>query len=430
MRGAALLVPTIPFLLGVALSVAAPAAIEPFPLADLRPGMRGFALTVLEGEEPDTFAVEIVGVTAGSGPGQHLILVKALDERIARTGIAAGMSGSPVFIDGRIAAALAYAYVGATEPIGAAVPFDEMRRGLGWSFERDGAEEPRSRRGAGHGLPPFPEWRAREAAGAGAGGEPRGDESRPVWPPAGMPAPRELAGMRRLDLPMAVGGALGGAAASERSWWDERGIALLPALGGGAGEGAVRSAARAGRATLRTGDAIAIDLISGDMAASAIGTVTWSEGDRVLALGHGFLTALPIEVPVSRARIHAIIPTRGVSFKIGAPVEEVGTLIADREPGVAARLGRIAPRIPFSLRLRSGSGAFPEQAFDFSVARNEILSPALIALAARSAVTVYGYGLGAGTLASRLEILFDDGRRLAREDLLRTLSPGQAVGEA
>lgn len=415
MRGAAAIVHTLvlPALLAL-LVTAAQAQRGVYPLDELRPGQRGYGITVLEGSDPDTFAVEIVGVMAGNGPGQHLVLVRALDARFERTGIAAGMSGSPIYIDGRLAAALAYAYVGATEPIGGAVPFEEMHRTLEPSFSAalPGEGEP-WRAGTGEPLPAFPEWRERCRTG----------EERPIAEAPGSAAP---AGLRRLELPLAVGGVLGDAGAASEGLWAGLGLRPLPALASGGGGD--RSASE--RRELRAGDALAVELVSGDMDVSAIGTVTWREGERVLAFGHGFVGTLPIEVPVSRARIHTIIPTRGVSFKVGEPIEEIGTLIGDREIGVSALLGRTAPRVPLTVRLESPATGVEGREFHFRVARNEIMTPALVTLAARSALTAEAYAMGASTLASRLEIRFEDGRTLAREDLFRTLSPGQAVAEA
>jgi hypothetical protein len=399
--------------LGLGLGTAR-AAVEVFPLQDVRPGMRGVAVTVLEGTEPDSFAVEIVGVLDRTSPGRHVILVRALDERIIRTGIAQGMSGSPIYLDGRLLGALAFAYTGATEPIGGATPFEEMQTSLGGVLTAGATTGERRHAGATQGdLAPFPEWRERWAAGEiGAAG---------AMATAATPLPD---GLQPLALPLSLGG-VGASIAGADPFWQRLPVALQPMM---AASGGAAGAAAAG-GSLRAGDAFAIDLISGDMDASAIGTVTWTDGVHIMALGHGFLALAPLDVPVSRALIHTVIPTRGVSFKVGSALDEVGSLVMDRENGVAAVLGRTAPRVPFELRLQIPDGPATDQTFHFDVARHEILTPALLELAARTAISEQGFALGASMVGSRITVRLDDGRTLTRDDLFRTLNPGQTVGE-
>jgi len=410
---------TVPGLPGSGCGPAQAAPVAVFPISELEPGQRGVALTAFEGSRPDSFAIEIVGLLERSGPKSHVVLLKALDSRVVATGIVQGMSGSPVYVGGRLVGAMAFAYTGALEPIGGATPFEEMQRELEPLFVQGAADHGR-RQGAAWEPPvldPFPHGRA---------------NWRRAWDTAlasrtGRPAVG--AGLAPLALPLAAGTALTAPLTETPATWAGLGLQPVPAgvvaqPGGQAGEEQLANE------PLEPGDAFAIDLIRGDMAAAAIGTVTWREGARVLGLGHPFLTASPIELPVSRATIHTIIPTRSVSFKVGAPGAEVGALVADREAGVAVELGRRAPRIPFRLTLRNGARQEAQEVFDFTVADHEILTPVLLAAAARAAVSGSEYTLGAATLAAELDVTLGDGRHLRRADFLRTLDPGQAAVEA
>jgi hypothetical protein len=393
------------------------AAIEAVPVDEIRPGLRGVLLTVLEGERPDSLPVEVVGVLNRPDPDRHIVLIRGLDARLARTGIAAGMSGSPIYVGDRLLGAMAFAFVGATEPIGGATPYAEMLATLSGSFSNPPAGgEPRHSAlpPGGPEIAPFPEWRKRWAASLGS---------------LEMPGARAIdadlpEGLRPIELPVSFGGALGKAGGQSRTWsalgltpWVEMDVATGTAAGGGGGRG-----------TLRPGDAFGIALITGDMQATAIGTVTSVDGERVLGLGHPAFHLSPIETPITRARIHTVIPTNNVSFKVGSALEEVGSLIADRQPGIAALLGRRAPRIPLEVAVRAGD---QEHRYRFDVVRSDILTPSLMAAAVDAALTRHYFALGQATLATHLRITLDDGRVLERRDLFQTIGPGQtASGDA
>jgi len=403
--------------------------VEIFPLSEVRPGLRGVAWTVLAGTEPDSFGVEILGVVEQTEPGRHLILVRGLGEGMERTGIAAGMSGSPIYVHGRLLGALAFSFIAATEPLGAATPIEEMIGRLSDTFEQStGSGEARPQAGMGTLSPePFPLWRAQWIERMAAGN-----------PLLSTPAAADLpAGLEWIETPVFLGGRLARGSSLDLPLW--QGLGLEPTPSGTLAIASEQAHEPAGRVrtseeradslspspALRPGDAFGIDLIGGDMVAAAIGTVTWTDGDRLLGLGHPFFEASPVELPVSRARIHTIIPTRGVSFKVGTPLEEVGSLVGDRGPGVAALLGRQARRIPFTVRItRPGR---PQIDYRFEIARNEILTPGLLAIALQSALTGDIHGLGPATLAARLTVRLEDGRTMSRNDLVVTLGPGQSA---
>ena len=403
--------------MALAAQCARAAAPDVIPLSEIEPGMRGMALTVLGGTEPDSLPLEILGVFKTGSPNAHVILVKGLGE-FAQTGIARGMSGSPVFIGDRLMGALAFAFTGATEPLGGVTPFGEMESAMARYFEgTDG--EAREDSGTPSGrwrsdLPAFPEWRDLCA---------RGEQWDVAWPE--MRATGEnIGGLVRLDLPLSI---VGGSELAISTFGElVRPAGLVPVPGGGAG-----GAAEIGAATrpLAPGDALAVDLISGDMQASVIGTVTWVSGDQVYAFGHPFLLCGATELPVSRARIHTIIPTRSVSFKIGSAVEEIGTLIADRSPGVGAVIGRAATTVPLDVHILHGDDPADARHFHFELARHEMLTPPLMTGALAGTIIGEEFSLGIATIRTHVAIDLDDGRRVEREDLFRSINPAQTAGE-
>lgn len=396
--------------------VSAATAIEAYPVDEIRPGLRATVWTVFNGFDPDSFLVEVIDVVPGSRAGGDLILVRALDERVQRTGIAQGMSGSPVVAEGRLIGALAFAFPFATEPIAGVTPFAEMRAALDPAFDDRPDEGEANRLGIGawwreDRLPSYPEWRALSAQ-PDLLAERWGD----LWPAPGAPA-----GMTRLLLPLVCEEQALRAARGWAPLWERCGLRPVASrLGGGTARDELPERA------LRPGDALSVDLVSGDMRAAAIGTVTWVDGQRVWAFGHPFLFGGAANLPVSRARIHTIVPNRAVSFKMGSAAQPIGALIADRRPGVAALLGREAVTIPLDVRVRSlGESEF--ECFHFEVARHVLMTPGLVAMAAASALSARRFELRVGTLASDLVLTLGDGRVVRRQDLFRTLSVAQTV---
>jgi hypothetical protein len=389
------------------------------PVEEVRPGLEGIVLTVLEGTAPDTLPVEVIGVTQGRGPHTHLILVRGRGE-LARTGIAEGMSGSPVFIDGKLVGALAFAFSGSREPIGGVTPFAEMRAAIGSYLAEDAPRDPLGSKelkaGLRSDLPAFPEWRAR-CASDDPGVYGWGPESAPpkLAPPAGF---------SHIGVPVLIDGGHAVYGALEEVL-QAAGLTALPSAAP-TGVGTLPTAP-GDSLTLAPGDALGVNLISGDLNAAAIGTVTWIEGAKIFAFGHPFMQGGRMEMPVSKVAIQTIIPTRSVSFKIGTPLQEVGALVADKLPGVGAIIGRRAARIPLEVTLRGGAGDLAEKRFSFEVARHELLTGALLSAAVGSALTTETFRLGLSMLAAEVAIELADGRTVRRRDLYRTLNPVQTI---
>ncbi len=411
----------------VALGWAVPgvrADVPEFPLERLVPGMRGVVVTVLQGSTPDTLPVEVVGTYPGYSPRSQVVLVRG-QERLAELGIAHGMSGSPVYVDGQLVGALAFAFSGAREPIAGVTPIGEMVRDLTPYFaagaRRDLDATPGAPRPLRPDLPSFPEWRARCARGEfgtldAASIQGMGD------------APT---GLVPIGLPVAVDG-LGPAVPA---WLEAamRRVGLTPVSRGGAAPAAGASAGgpqepAGSAATIRPGESAAVTLVSGDMSAAAIGTVTWVEGDRVYAFGHPFLFTGETQLPFARARIAAVIPTLDVSFKIGTPGEEIGVLVGDKRTGVAAKLGsERAARVSLDVSIAEPGGADEFRTYHYEVARHEQLTSVLLAGAAASALAGERYGQGTSTLQAQTAVDLADGRRLERRDIFLTLNPSLTV---
>jgi hypothetical protein len=331
--------------------------------------MKGYGLTVMEGEKVERFDVEVLGVVPNVTPGRSIIVVRASGLGLERSGIVAGMSGSPVYLDGKLAGALSSGFAFSKEAIGGVTPIEPM-------LAIEGGTETPPRRSAAALSARGPVFEAL----ASPGGERLGllrkrfkeMEERlpaaaspllaPSW--SGFPAETLLRNadlLSRFGLPAAVPGSVVGGA--------------LPAAG------------TAARLTLSGGAAITALLVDGDLQLGATGTVTRVEKDgRFVAFGHTFLGFGELELPVAPSHVVTVLPSVYQSFKIGYPVSEPAwRLTKDRDAGVAGRTDGAAPMVP--VRFHFGSGG-RERELHWRLAPHPRLLPLLLALSTDAALTI------------------------------------------
>jgi len=309
------------------------AAAEPLPtigLDEVKIGQRGYGLSVFAGGEPERFDVEVIGVMRNISPDMSYILARLSGRGLESSGVAAGMSGSPVFLDGRLAGAVSFGWPFSKEAICGVTPIALMR-----NLATLGGPLPIT--------PPPPV----ELAGLLAGKI-----------PADLLA-RELARLRP-RLGDAPEGALAGIEWSAAGFGElSRGV-LRQALGSVAPTGRAAAVPGARPPDLVPGSAVAAVLVSGDFQLAATGTVTDHLGDHILAFGHPFLGIGPIRVPMAAADVVTVMSSQYTSFKITNLGQTVGAFEQDRKAGIEGRLGATAPMIPMVLRIggaAAGAGA-------------------------------------------------------------------------
>jgi hypothetical protein len=359
-----------PAALALAAVLSAPAAV--FPLKDLKAGMRGIGKTVFSGDRIDEFQVEIVGVLENIGPKQSLILARLSGGPLAETGVLQGMSGSPVYIDGKLVGAVAMAFPFATEPVAGIRPIEEM-------------------------LP---------VADAGPGRPLRAAVSLADTDLTRMLPKRGevLAGdSRMVDIatPVSFGGFT--RATIEQFAPQLRALGLEPRQGVTSGG---RLDPRMGdRSKLQPGSMISVQLLAGDMSIGADGTVTHIDGDRVYAFGHRFLSIGSTALPFARAEVLTLLPTLAGSFKISAPRELMGLISQDRSTAVAGELGRRAAMAPVSLSIaRAGRGL---TSYQMEMVNDRLLSPILVQMGVFSAIDATERTTGASSFRVQGEIAFE-----------------------
>jgi hypothetical protein len=343
-------------------------------------GQKAEVRTVFSGQKIETFEAEILGVVKGGRADGDMILARATSERVVRSGVAQGMSGSPVYVDGKLIGALSSGWTFSSEPIFGITPIREMLRVLEipeTGSDRNGAGPVGVETGVLSAPARYREFRwpgdDRETPAAGP------DRS------AGQAASRVSTGLAPLPVPLACGGLHSAALAAATDLLAPLGFAVGP--GGKAEDGGPTAAA------MEPGSAVAVDLMTGDVQFSAIGTVTWREADRVLIFGHPFFQAGAIRMPLSSAEITTIVPSVASSFKLGVRGREIGVATEDRRAAVGGRLGGHVSMLPLAVEIAGPNRE--AQHFHFEVLEDRALAPTLIPLAALNSLLESG-GNGSG----------------------------------
>lgn len=353
------------------------------PLGEVREGMKGTAMTVFRGSEAEEFQVEILGVVPGAvGPKQDMIVGKISGGGADRTHVFAGMSGSPVYIDGKLVGAIAYSFPFSKEPICGITPIEQMIN----IFEQNQnykqkAQEPRTvsfaELAATTWKPELPKNAiVQSSLLANAGGNSAlmqvvGQSFQPIATPVTFNGfTQETLNVFAPQL-MSVG--------------------LMPvaAVGGAAKMSPMK---KADATTLVGGDSVSMQLTRGDYSMAAAGTVTYRDGDKIYAFGHPFLSLGISDLPMSESSVVTVIPNVNNSFKLAVPDAMVGTMTQDRATGVFGKLGQAPKMIPVKLNLETSRGQ--KESFNFEIAKDDFLTPLLLNIAVYNAIVANERGLG------------------------------------
>ncbi len=382
-------------------------ATEILPREQVRAGMRGVGRTVFAGSRIEEFQVEILGVIENSGPQQSLIMARLTGGPLASTGVIAGMSGSPVFIDGKLIGAVAYGYPFSKETIAGITPIGEMIEATRPS-SRPRAASTRLRSPfsalARDGGPRLP--LDREALVASL----RRDLPQ-VLLPGQFPA--AVGALQPLALPLTFSGF--DPAAFEWARGVFAGLGFAPVMGPGTAQSERELPA------LEPGAPIGISLVEGDLDVSVTGTVTHLDGGRVYAFGHPLYNLGPTQFPLRKAYVFSVFPSLYQSFKISVPGEVVGTFDQDRLTAVAGHLGPIPRLIPVEVELRTSRGR--ERTFRFRVVDDELFTPALTYTALLSILQGTERAYGTSSMHVKARVTLQDGRVATVEDFFTREQP-------
>lgn len=410
----------------------APVAAAPpatFPLDDVRPGMTATFRTVMKDTTIEPFQLELLSVVRDVGPGQDMILARALGERIEHEGVSQGMSGSPVYIDGKLVGAVSSTWSFAKEPLLGITPVGQMMSEAEGSFRRAAGDDAAAPGGAAPGGSGSGRLAPGTAPGGAGFGSLGGDTALPgSYSPSRAlreDAPREGArGFASIASPLVMGGFDRRLVDLAAQWFEPWGFRVV--------EGGAAGGAQAGGA-IEPGATLGVRVAGGDANMTAIGTVTWVDGNRVYGWGHPLFQMGDTEMPLVSGYIHATVASRMLSFKFGSGGDVVGTLVNDRRSGIAGTLGA-GPRLTqFDVTLRRHEGT---ERFHYELIRHPQLGPTLTGIVAANSVLANGGQFGEETVRFRQRLVLDDGRDATVETVFsgeQTLSAivdllGEAAG--
>lgn len=382
------------------------------PLEEVRVGQKGVARTVFAGTEAQAFDVEVLGVIPGyPSPRQSVIIAKISGGDVNRTGVFAGMSGSPVFIDGKLVGAIAFSFPFSKEPIAGITPIQQMID----MFERDA-------------KPQTSKSQVAENAGgrrmtygeiAGTNLNPNEAASKinlPVTNVMSAPfiAPVEAGSpltpllgqtLAPIATPLVISGVSQEALNLFAPQLQARGLLPVNGMGGSSlnvssGVGGAARISPLGKITDQTlapGSSVSVQLVRGDYSIAASGTVTYRDGKRIYAFGHPFLSLGASDMPMTESSVVTVIPNLNNSFKLAVPGQLVGTISQDRATGVFGELGVAPKMIPVTINLHTSRDK--TEKFVYEVANDKFLTPLLLNLTIYSTISASERSVGDATIS-------------------------------
>jgi len=320
------------------------------PVDQIHTGMHGYALTVFEGVKPESMDLEVLGVLHNAnGPKGDIILIRLHGTKVEYTGVVAGMSGSPVYIDGKLAGALAFR-IGefSKEPIAGVTPIADMLEIN--ALDKSPAEE------AAATKPGVANAAGKTASPGAAGSVPASTQDFASY-------------LKPIDTPLVFNGFSEDTVRRFAGQFASAGV--LPVMGAGSVSGDKQPE------PLEPGSAVSAILVRGDMDIAATCTVTYIDPQRLLACGHPLLQFGSVDLPMNKAQVLATLPSPLNAFKIVNTTEQAGVFVQDRHTGIMGVFNKQPDMIPVTLTIHSGNGA-SQKDFHYEVLNNPRLSPVAI----------------------------------------------------
>jgi len=344
---------------------------EIMPKLEVQAGMEGIGKTVFQGVKIEEFNVQILGILEKVLPGGgDLILARLSGGPLDKTGVIAGMSGSPIYINGRLIGALSYAWGFSKEPICGITPIEDMLR-LSNVSHLEGANTEMD---------------------SGSGSPSKLSHNLPIVP---------------LGTILMVNGFDNSILEQMKNSFKQYNI--IPMAGGGSVREKVET-------SVLPGSAVGVQLMRGDMDISAIGTVTYRDGDNILAFGHPFLWMGRSDFPLTSAYVHTIMPSHEISFKLASSLEMVGRINQDRVSGIAGSLNEFPKLVPASIMIRDKDSGYM-RTYNVEVLDSKVFTPMLMEWAVTSAVMGVSKLMGENTVKATQEIFLEDREPIRLENL-------------
>lgn len=362
------------------------------PLDQVKAGMKGKGRSVFQGSRIEEFDVEIIGVLKNVQPKKSIILARLKGGILDEAGVISGMSGSPVYVDGKLIGAVAYSYgTFVKEPIAGITPIEEMmsiseKRKKGPVFS-----------------PQVPVKKHLTL-----------DElfmlnknfflSKAVFHSEGR-------ALKPLTIPLVFSGFSSYAFEQSRSFFSNLGFNPVMSAFSGQSLDTISPP----DLTLREGGPVAIQLVSGDLDISAVGTVTYIDGSKVLAFGHPLYNLGAVDYAMTKAKVITVVPSLMSSFKLAVSDSLVGKFTQDRSSGLLGELGKIPRLVPVNIRIMDSDGELKE--YKIKVVNDKILTPVLLNVSLGGIVTTEERAIGDLSLGLLGNIYLENGMNIRLDDL-------------
>jgi hypothetical protein len=379
---------------------------------EIKPGMEAYCLTVYKGTEVEKFGLEVLSVVKDFMPGRDAILVRGTDERFIHTGPVAGCSGSPVYIEGRLAGALAFGWTFSKDPLYGVTPIaDMLRAGTGGQKTGDGPgfyfdlSKPID----------LKDVEKKISAGFSSAGRDFSDAQHPL---------RE---MTMLPSPLVVSGMTNSVRADLAGIFEPLGFEVVSGGGGSsslaAGSG---SSSDVCDIKLTPGGCLVVPLMTGDVTLEAIGTVTEVRGNDVYGFGHSFLGYGGVDMPMATGQVYTVVSSLQRSFKVGTSTKIVGALTTDEATAVRGKVGAQARMVPLKVKVtRYNDPNLAGRVYNCQIVDNRTLTPLVLRVGVSALVQLRGALPPDNTLYYRGNIELDDGQTISFDNI----STGQDLAE-
>ncbi len=358
------------------------------PLSEVKRGMTGKGYTVFSGTTVEEFECEVVSVEYNFIPGWHVVWMKGLSDNFKRTGVAGGMSGSPIYIDGRLMGALSLGYFNQREHANGfgVTPIELMvkvaQRGMEPNLSYEGAQlfNLNSAAAQAYGLDA---GQSLLRDGQVAQGPRAFDE---MWRDSIADMPSQVRSAR-LSIPVTLPTLNSEVIRFIKPAFDKLNFTPVQAAGGG---GPVK------KSPVEEGQIIGTEYVRGDVSFFGYGTITHVEGNELLAYGHSASAEGNVNIPLSGGYVHFILPSRSRSSKIASATQPIGTLVQDRDPAIAGIIGKHPSYIPVNVNVQTADGKRHQKAYD--VIRHRSFSPLYTGMGAWMLMDTLEFYLGDYTL--------------------------------
>ncbi len=391
------------------------------PLSEVKPGMKGKGYTVFSGATVEEFEFVVVSIEYNSTPNWDIIWVDGLSENFKVSGAAGGMSGSPVYIDGRLMGALAVGYSNQRERsnIFGVTPIELMvkvaQRGMKPNLTYEGAQ-----------LFNLDSAAAMQDYGLDMGASLLGDgkiveapltfDERFFGDTSNSPYQAKAA---QLPLPITLPALPPDVMRIVKPHFDRFNFTPVQAAGGGS---------PIKESPVEEGQMVGMEYVRGDVSFFGYGTITYINGDELLGFGHSASGEGNVNIPISGGYVHFIHPSRSRSLKVASPTQPIGTLVQDRTPAIAGIIGRHPSYIPVNVNMQTTDGKQHEKYYE--VVRHRGLSPIYTAVPARILVDAFDFEFNDHTLNLEATIALKEHADLKTRELVykNTYSSGGSPG--